>query len=419
MNIINIAPGVDLLFIQNDRFKTERISVNFYLPLQKDKMAQRSLLPQILTSESAAYPDFTALNRKLCSLYSAEISGSAEKPADFQKINIDCCYLSEATVGGGISDEVLKLLFELIFNPNFENGVFCKESVEREKRLTCERIIAHFNNKRAYAISQIYNFAFAGEAFGELSTGSLEAVKGITPKSLTDAYFEMLQSAYVLIVAVAPKLTESVKNTFAKAFSEIDRKVTFIPESQKLKAQNPPKTLNEKADVKQAKYVMLFASDCRFDNRQKAVANIFCDIFGGGTYSLLFSVVREKMNLCYYCASRLNARKGFLMVDSGVDGKNLTAAHEGILQQLEKIKSGDFDDEIIEKSKITVTSALKAADDSSAAISGFYSGRFDSLITPDEYAELINSVTKEEVCDMAKRFALSHTYTLSGRESDE
>ena len=419
MNITNIAPGVDLLFVENDRFKTERVSVNFYLPLQKEKTASRALLPHILTSESAAYPDFTALNRKIYSLYSADIFGSADRPADYQRINIDCCYLSEAALGTPISGEALGLLYELIFNPHFKNGEFCKESVEREKRLTCERIIAHFNDKRSYALSQAYRFAFGGEAFGELSTGSLEDVKAITPKGLTQAYYDMLQSAYVLIMVVAPKLDENIKNTFAAAFSKIERKVKSIPKSQKLIAQNSVKTLCEQAKVKQAKYVMLFAADGDFDNRQKAVASVFCDIFGGGTYSLLFSVVREKMNLCYYCAARLNIRKGFLAVDSGVDGKNLTAAHDGILVQLERIKSGDFDDTIIEQSKIAIASALKAADDSSAAISVFYAARFDSPITPDEYAELIKSVTKEDVCDMARRFNLSHTYTLFGRDGNE
>ena len=419
MNITNIAPGVDLLFVKNDRFKTERVSVNFYLPLQKEKTAYRALLPQILTSESAAYPDFTALNRKIYSLYSADIFGSADRPADFQRINIDCCYLSETALSTSISGEALSLLYELIFNPNFENGEFCGESVEREKRLIVERIIAHFNNKRSYALSQAQHFAFEGEAFGELPTGSLEEVKAITPKGLTQAYFEMLQSAYVLIVVVAPKLDQSIKNTFADAFSKIDRKVISIPESKKLKAQDSVKTRCEQAKVKQAKYVMLFAADGDFDNRQRAVAHILCDIFGGGTYSLLFSVVREKMNLCYYCAARLNTRKGVLAVDSGVDGKNLTAAHDGILAQLERIKSGDFDDTIIEQSKITIASALKAADDSSAAISGFYANRFDDLITPYEYAGLIKSVTKEDVCNMARRFNLSHTYTLFGRDGNE
>ncbi|MBQ0110835.1 MAG: insulinase family protein [Oscillospiraceae bacterium] len=419
MEKINIAAGVDLLFVPNDRFKTERISLNFYLPLEKEKIAERALLPHILTGESAAYPDFSALNRKIYSLYSADIDGAAAKMGDLQKINIDCSYLSEAALSTDISGEVLSLLRELVFKPNFSDGVFCPESVEREKRLTCEKIIASFNNKRSYAISKSVALAFSGEAFGELSTGSLEAVQAITSKSLTDAYYDMLKTAYVLIVVVAPKLGDGIKTTIADAFSQIDRKPSRLPESVPLKAEQTVVSATEQAQVKQAKYVMMFAGESPKTDREKAVATVFSDIFGGGTYSLLFSQVREKMNLCYYCAARINARKGYLSVDSGVDAQNLEKAHEGILRQLQKIKSGDFDQSIIDSSKIAMISALKASDDSSAALSGFYSNRFDSLITPEEFAELIGSVTKQDVCEAAQSFNLSHTFTLTGRDCNE
>lgn len=419
MDFINVAKGVDLLFVQSDRFKTERISVNFYLPLQKEKMAQRALLPHVLTSESALYPDFSALNRKLSSLYSADIFGSAEKLGDLQKINIDCCYLSETTLKSDISGSVISLLSELIFNPNLKNGEFCKQSVMREKRLTCERIIANYNNKRSYALSQALGFAFKGQAYGELSTGSIDSVKKITPKSLTDAYRDMLESAYVLIVAVAPRLRENLKSTFANAFLNISRNPAALPCATLLKAQDTVQTQIEKAQVKQAKHVMLFACDLVFDNPLKAVANVMCDVFGGGTYSLLFSVVREKMNLCYYCAARPKTRKGFISVDCGVDAKNLKKAHDGIIEQFERIKSGDFDDSIIKSSKTALVSSLKGAYDSSAALSGFYANGFDMSITPAEYADLINSVTKKDVVDLAKRFVLSHTYTLCGGEENE
>ena len=73
--IKNLGRGVESVFIENNRFNTTMISVNFYLPLVREKIAAAALLPYLLTSCSAEYPDFSALNLKLLSLYSADIGG--------------------------------------------------------------------------------------------------------------------------------------------------------------------------------------------------------------------------------------------------------------------------------------------------------------------------------------------------------
>ena len=57
-----LSNGVEGLFLKNSRFSTTLISFNFYLPLEREKVAQRALLPFILTTCSKKYPDFSKLN---------------------------------------------------------------------------------------------------------------------------------------------------------------------------------------------------------------------------------------------------------------------------------------------------------------------------------------------------------------------
>ena len=66
---VTLSSGVEGLFIENQRFNTTLISFNFYMPLEKKKVAANALLPFILTSCSKAYPDFSRLNYKLNKLY--------------------------------------------------------------------------------------------------------------------------------------------------------------------------------------------------------------------------------------------------------------------------------------------------------------------------------------------------------------
>ena len=81
---------------------------------------------------------------------------------------------------------------------------------------------------------------------------------------------------------------------------------------------NKIKTVFEKMDVQQGKLVLGFTSEMYGDDDVSLPLMIMCDIFGGGPYSRLFTNVREKMSLCYYCSASSVRYMGLLTVDSGV-----------------------------------------------------------------------------------------------------
>ena len=58
--IYGLSEGAEGLFIKNERFNTTSVSFNFYLPLSADRAAAYALLPFILTTCGAEYPDFSA-----------------------------------------------------------------------------------------------------------------------------------------------------------------------------------------------------------------------------------------------------------------------------------------------------------------------------------------------------------------------
>ena len=86
--LINIANGVDGIFIENKRFNTTVISFNYYLPLIKEDVAANALLPYILTSCSEKYENLTVLNRKFNMLYGADLSLTVNKTGDTHHVRI-------------------------------------------------------------------------------------------------------------------------------------------------------------------------------------------------------------------------------------------------------------------------------------------------------------------------------------------
>ena len=114
--LFNLADGVEGLFVKNDRFNTTLISFNFYVPLSSDAVAEYALLPFVMTTCSAAYPDFSALNFKLAKLYGANLSASAEKVGDYQLLKIAISTIDDryALDNESLCDSAVELLTQLI-----------------------------------------------------------------------------------------------------------------------------------------------------------------------------------------------------------------------------------------------------------------------------------------------------------------
>ena len=118
----------------------------------------------------------------------------------------------------------------------------------------------------------------------------------------------------------------------------------------------------------QSKMVMSF----KCSDRNSHAVRLMTAIFGATPFSKLFVNVREKMSLCYYCAARYDEIKGILNVDSGVEQENIEKARNEILNQLESMKKGEFTDEEMNNSLLSLVNAAKSMNDSAASLASWY-----------------------------------------------
>ena len=141
---------------------------------------------------------------------------------------------------------------------------------------------------------------------------------------------------------------------------------------------------------------------------------VLCDIFGGGLYSRLFTNVREKLSLCYYCSASGEKRKGYIIVDSGVEAENAKKAEAEIIRQLETIKNGGFSDFELESSKKSIINTLKGYGDHQEAIDAWYTGKCaaGTPVSPEAYADMVAGVGRQAVINAAKTVKLHTVYTL-------
>ena len=417
---IDIAPGVDGYYIENTRFNTTLLTYNFYFPLNAKKMATNALLPFLLTSCSEEYRDYIDLNIGLLEIYGADLSCSVSKSGDLfhVKIGINVINNNLALENDMPVNKAAALVSDLIFAPALENAGFIEEDIKREKRKTIERIQGEINNKKSYARTRLFEEMFGADPYGKFIYGSVDEVEAITGGQLYNAWLELLATAYVRINVIGNEYPEEVFAQAKEKFAALNRSFSLdiLKSGINLEQVDTPRDITERFNVTQGKIAMGFTSETKGSLKTAAALSLFSDIFGGGPYSKLFENVREKQSLCYYCSAVSRRNKGFVTVESGVEEQNAQKTIDAVLKELSDMQNGIFDDSTVDASKKAITDSLYGYYDNANAIDIWYSREIKEELSPEEAAEIVMNVTREDVIKAAKGVKLHTIYRLMPKE---
>ena len=411
-----IADGVGYSTITDPKFKTNKIKVIFVTDLKEETAAANAMAIGIMASSNSKYKNISEITAKLNSLYGANIGASISKQGDFQNLSISVAAIHNryALEGEDISGEITDILLDCIFSPNAHNGKFADEPFDFRKKDLLDTIDAEINNKRGYAIIQAQRLAFKGENSENSSYGKKENAQAVTSEQAYEAYQNLLKNSSIEIYFVGPEEDRSVENKLTDAFSKLERSSNEMEFVDFSKAKEEVLYHEEKLDVSQCKMVMAFKSDCA-DRYSMKLMNT---ILGGTPFSKLFLNVREKLSLCYYCASSYNQLKGTMFIDCGIEEENIEKTREEILNQIEQIKLGNFDDDEVNNSILSIINSLKGVGDTTASyINWYYSCLVNKeIIQPADTIERYKAVTREQIIEAAKSLKLDSVYVMKGAE---
>jgi len=413
---INICDGVAFSSISDDRFKIGRMGAALITPIAKKTAAANALLSCVLTRSCKKYPDFTALSRKLNSLYGASLYPSFRQIGDYQAITISASGIDDKYVPESVSSEIAELLCNILFEPNVENRLFCDEDIEQERRQLLEIIDSEYNDKRLYAIKKCTEIMCEGESYAIGRYGSREDVEKLKNEDVYAAWKQLLDSARVELTMLGSSDPEKALSGFRKYFGNSPRTIEKIPVVSKV--PESVKRVSESEELSQAKLVMGFRS-AYFRRDEDCLANSLMSIVLGGTpTSKLFLNVREKESLCYYCVSRVDNNKGLMYIDSGVETENIEKTEESIMKQLELLQKGDITDDEIDSAKLAVKNSLLSSLDSLAAMQTYYVGGTlkEDQLSPAEAAAAVDKITCERIVELANEVKLDTVFTLKGKE---
>lgn len=419
-----IGTGVHFSSISDSKFKHNRISVNFILPLDRNTASDNAVVPFILRKGCRQLPDFTSLNARLQELYGASLGADISKFNGYQVMEVSIRFLDNryALEGEDLVTQCAQLLSNIVFDPKLDSqGLFDETDVSLERQFIIDTIEAEINEKRRYALNQCISAMCKDEPIAVRTYGYVETAEKITPASATSAWKRMMDTARIEIMFIGSGNPSGAKDLFAHCFDNMSRSPVSTEIIRLRDKADTVQKLTETMDLSQSKLVMGLRCAGISQKKQSDAYRVFSALFGGTPFSKLFLNVREKLSLCYYCASRFDASNYLLLVDSGVEAENNEKAQEEILRQLADVQKGDFSDDDLRNTKLLLSNSIINTTDSLSAMEGWYLTQIlrGSNLSPQDDLEQVMAVTRDEVIAASKGVTLDTIYFLTGNGEDQ
>ncbi|ASN62514.1 insulinase family protein [Latilactobacillus curvatus] len=418
-----ITDGVYLNILQTNQFKTIRLTVQLIAPVTADGMTRRSLLASVLGASSQAYRDQVAIANELQAMYGAGFNMNAYRQGNLAIFSISMRIVSPQYLRDTIDlqEQAIAFIGQLLLHPDVVEGQFNPGIFNREKENLVRYIESVADDKQSYAAVELRKLYFKDATQQIPNYGDAADLATITPDELYAYYQSMIandrvQMTFVGNIDEAKTVADLVQLPFAPRNVELPT----IFYQQSLYPQVQTKT--EVQTVQQGKLNMAYQMPAYFYQADYYATMVTNALFGGTPLSLLFTNVREKASLAYYASSAIDAFRGVITVQTGIESRQKDRVLEIIEAQRQRIIAGDFEQAVFEQTKLALINQFKSSLDSAAYLG---QQQFNRLFVPEteidaeRFTQAILAVSKQAVQEQAAKMQLQAIYFLKGVDTDE
>ncbi len=415
-----LTTGVNLHIIPTKKYKTTRISIRFSTPLKKETVTKRALLSSLMETNSLNYSDQVKVSEALAELYGASFGITVTKKGNRHYFSISLSVVDDQYISldQAILTKAVAFLQEIIFAPNRSELGFDAETFTREKQNLQEYIASIFDDKQTYASLELQKLYFSDSSDQSVpSFGTLEDLEKETPASISTYYDEMIKNDLVDILVIGDVEETELRALFEKfplaARNDLDKKTLFYHQSVK-------QTCHTKIDVQpvvQSKLNIGYATSTYYYQEDYFPLVVFNGLFGGFPHSKLFMNVREKESMAYYASSSVDTFRGYMSVQTGIEGKNREKVLRLVEEQLVSLQQGNITAEELTQTKAMLKNHYLMSLDSAAAVveKEYVKNQLpETAISDEEWQKRVEQVTIQAVKKVAGKIQMQAVYFMEG-----
>ncbi len=303
-------------------------------------------------------------------------------------------------------DEVLDIMEQIIFYP-----IFPEESEQKLKN----QMLAEIRQARSSWASDAFMFFedkfYRHHPYSKPTSGYEETVTKLTPKDAKQYWESILNPKNIVVAASGPIPVKTMKEKLEKVLGKISGSNKQLPEIPEPPKHNEPEYYSKEVNREQVTLIIGYDA-CNTNNEEdkwalKTASGLLSGT--GGLSGWLPVELRGKRNLVYVVWGTYRGMMfgGNFYVMTQCQPADLDTVKTIILEQIEKLKSGDFTQEDVERitnaaaEQFVFSKQRQANIVTDAGLNELYGFGVDYS---DKYPEKIRSVTKDDVVRVANKY---------------
>lgn len=421
---ISLNAATRLHTVTTDGFKTARMSVYTQIPLDAVHSPQITLLFSVMSRGAGPYESMAALNRRLDELYGTAISCRNARWGDKQCIGFSAEMMEDAFLPAedtktDILGGTVDILAQLLLHPLTDaHGCLRAQIVEKQKSALCDSLRAELNHPRTRAELAYHRHLFAGEPCALSPAGTVDALCGITPQAVTDAWHDFLRQARVEILYVGRVAPEKVAERWRTALAGWTPAGLEDTPSTPHRAPAALRYVTEDMEASQGWLCMGWSPSEPLHATDKLALQVCSQWLGEMPSSRLYRHVREQLGLCYTCESGFDDLKQVLTVTCGLRPDRRAEAEAAIQMEWETLWAGRVPKQDLALALASLTNEYRQIQDNVASLEHYWCRRIlrGERQTPEDMLAALQNITLEDMCQSAQRMQLDTVYFLRGCE---
>jgi predicted Zn-dependent peptidase len=304
-----------------------------------------------------------------------------------------------------VLDEHLPKAFDVLSDMLLEPK-FAPEDIERERSVILEEIRMTQDNPEDLVHELFTQNFWNPHALARPILGTPETVSAFDRPTL-ESWFRRWYAPNNVVITAAGRLDhQRFVDLVSERFAKLERAPDLPSDSTPRPA--PHITLRKKNELEQV-HICIGVAALPMSDRRRFAVSVLNNVLGGGMSSRLFQNIRERQGLAYAIFSELNAYKdaGMLSVYAGTSIDTAPKVIDSILQEFRKLKDELLTPEELRRSKDHLKgSTLLALESTGQRMNSLarYRLYFNRHFTPEELIAMLESVTPEEVREVARQF---------------
>ncbi|MEE8483563.1 MAG: pitrilysin family protein [Nitrospinota bacterium] len=286
------------------------------------------------------------------------------------------------------------------------NAKFDQQEIEREKGVIIEEIRMYHDDPMSQISLDFHALMFGDQPLGWDIAGPEETITSINRDNFLEHHSRYYYGSNCVVTA-AGGITEDEHRSLCEKYF-VFKKGSETAVAPPFKSMDTEKVFTRDRKTEQAHFSFGFLTSGA-EHEDEVPLKVMNIILGGQMSSRLFYQIRERRGLAYYIHSGYSGYLdvGLFRVSAGV---NLNKVHDAIkcaVEEIQKIKADPVTDEELNRAKENIKGHTDLAVEDSRRVASLYGLReilYRNIKTPDQLAEEVDAVTKEQILNVTRKY---------------